>query len=347
VYFNLRASDDEQAHLRWRAVADELARQGADDALIETVREHTMAAVPGPGPRAIFAAGGEILLAVDMPSSAQPDLARYDGLPHVLPLLEWLQARPAHLTALVDRTGADITVYPGGSAQPIRRGVRGPDDEIERNAPGGWAQGRYQHRAEDSWEHNAARVADVLVQLVDQHGIGVVLLAGDVRALQYLEKHLPDRIKRTVTIRRLSGGRSPDGSEELRATQLAREIGRAVADETASLLAVLDDQRSPGGRTVVGSKPTLHALAQGRVGVLLIAPPTEPHSEAWYAPYSGTGGMLVAAEPATLQGAGADPRRGHLVDVAVAAALLTRAHVRVLPPTEAPPDGIAALYRFS
>jgi hypothetical protein len=128
---------------------------------------------------------------------------------------------------------------------------------------------------------------------------------------------------------------------------MAREIGRAVADETASLLAVLDDQRSPGGRTVVGSKPTLHALAQGRVGVLLIAPPTEPHSEAWYAPYGGTGGMLVAAEPATLQGAGADPRRGHLVDVAVAAALLTRAHVRVLPPTEAPPDGIAALYRFS
>jgi hypothetical protein len=111
---------------------------------------------------AVFAAREQVLLAVPMPGWAGPGMARFGVLPHLLPLLEWLQSRPAHVTALVDRTGADITLFAGGAGGPTRWCVSGPDDEIERNAPGGWAQGRYQRRAEDSWEHNAVQVVDEL-----------------------------------------------------------------------------------------------------------------------------------------------------------------------------------------
>lgn len=117
---------------RWRA---ELTRQGAGDQLVDAVRHRVLGAAPGPGVLALFAAGERVLLAADVPGSTV-NPARYGGLPHVLPLLEWLQNHPAYVTAVVDRAGADITLFPGAASRPIHRTVVGPDDEIERSAPG-------------------------------------------------------------------------------------------------------------------------------------------------------------------------------------------------------------------
>lgn len=345
VYFGLRATGEEEALPRWHVIAGELARHGAGYPTVEALWGRVLGAVPGSGMLATFVAGDEVLLCIHMPDAEQPDLAMYGGLPHFLPLLDWLQSRPAFVTALVDRTGADITVHPGGTATPVRETVSGPDDEIERNAPGGWAQGRYQHRAEDSWEHNATRVADVLVQNIRRHAARLLVLAGDVRALQYLEKHLPTQIKHKVVIRRVSGGRSLDGSWHLRAEQVADDVRLAVAAQTAMLLAQLDEERRPGGRAVEGVEPTLDALAQGRVRVLLLAPDTGQPRIAWYGPST----REVAAEPERLKRAGLHPHAGHLVDVAVRSALLSGASVRVLSPAggpQAPLEGIGALCRF-
>ncbi|MEU9047785.1 MULTISPECIES: hypothetical protein [unclassified Kitasatospora] len=81
-------------------------------------------------------------------------------------------------------------------AQPARRHV--PD--------------RYQHRAEDSWEHNAVKVAEALGTALAEVDAHVLMLVGDVRARQYLTKHLPSRVRRDVSIRPVSGSRSPDGA---------------------------------------------------------------------------------------------------------------------------------------
>ncbi|NMH97640.1 Vms1/Ankzf1 family peptidyl-tRNA hydrolase [Pseudonocardia acidicola] len=345
VYFSLRATGEEEALPRWHVIARELAHHGAGDTTIETVRGRVLGAVPGSGVLATFVAGDEVLLSAHMSEADQPDLARYGGLPHFLPLLDWLQNRPPYVVALVDRTGADITVHPGGTATPVRQAVSGPDDEIERNAPGGWAQGRYQHRAEDSWEHNATRVAEVLAPHIRRHAIRLLILAGDVRALQYLEKHLPTQIKHKIVIHRVSGGRSPDGSWQLRAEQVADDVRLAVAAQTALLLGQLDEERRPGGCAVDGVEPTLAALAQGRARILLLTPDTGEPRMAWYGP----GPADVAAEPELLERAGLHPEGGPLVDVAVRSALLSGAGVRVLAPTggpEAPLEGIGALCRF-
>ena len=67
-----------------------------------------------------------------------------------------------HVVAVADRAGGYLTGYDADGSAVQTASVTGPDDEIERNSPGGWAQGRYQHRAEDSWAHNAAALGQRL-----------------------------------------------------------------------------------------------------------------------------------------------------------------------------------------
>jgi release factor family 2 len=346
VYASVRPTGEQDVLLRWRALATELGRQGVGTELVEVVRDRVFAEVPGPGVLAVYAAGEDVLLAVTMPGSAQPDAARYGALPHLLPLLEWLQDHPAYVTALVDRTGADITLYPGGTAGPVQWTVEGPDDEIERNAPGGWSQRRYQTRAEDSWEHNAVAVVEALVPVINEHAVRLLVLAGDVRALQYLEKHLPIGVTRQVAIRHVSGSRSPDGSDPLRAEQVADAVRLTVADQTASQLAQFDEERRPGGRAVEGVAPTLEAFRESRVRVLLLARDVGDARTAWF----GVEPTAVSDDPEDLERAGVPPQRGPLVDVAVRSALLTRAGVRILENSgapEAPVEGVGALCRFA
>jgi hypothetical protein len=138
----------------------------------------------------------------------------------------------------------------------------------------------------------------------------------------------------------------PDGSEAVRAEEIEVELQLAVAKRTAALLAQFDEQRCPAGRAVEGAGPTLAALAEGRVRVLLLAMDTDPARTAWFGPDV----TEVAADRQTLQRAGVNPQQGPLADVAIRAALLTGAHVRTLPspgPPEAPREGIGALCRYA
>jgi len=58
--------------------------------------------------------------------------------------------------------------------------------------------------------------------------------------------------------------------EPLRAEQVADEVSLTVTEQTASLLARFDEERRPGGRAVEGVAPTLEALRESLVAVLLI-----------------------------------------------------------------------------
>jgi Bacterial archaeo-eukaryotic release factor family 2 len=345
VYFDLRATARSDAPLRWRNLADGLADQGAPVALVEALAGRVLGSVPGPGVLAAFARGSTVALMTVLPGAELPDLARYGALPHLVPLLVWEQEHPARVVAVLDRTGADISVYPAGSTEPLDAIVTGPDDEIERNAPGGWAQGRYQHRAEDSWEHNSAAVADVLGRLLRRFGARLLLLAGDVRALQYLEEHLPNWVRTGVTVRRVTGGRSEDGSTERRAEQLAEQTLQIATERLETLLAEFADHLGTGGTAVEGADETLTALAAGRVRVLLLSADTPQQPRAWFGP----GPTEVTLRPDLLQQAGRPAHEAALTDVAIRAALLTDAEVRIVPAGQRPSfsDGVAALCRFT
>ncbi|MEI8406639.1 MULTISPECIES: baeRF2 domain-containing protein [unclassified Kribbella] len=341
VYFNLRATAQSDAFLRWRTIVAGLTEQGAPLATVETLAERVLAAVPGPGVLAAFARGAEVTSTVVLPGAEVPDLSRYGVLPYLRPLLAWEQEHPGRVLAVLDRTGADLSVYAAGSAERVDTAVTGPDDEIERNAPGGWSQGRYQHRAEDSWEHNAAAVADVLARLLQRCGARILLLAGDVRALQYLQDHLPKWIHADVAVRRISGGRSADGSAARLDEQVTAQTHRIVAEQLEELLAEFAAHAGTGGAAVEGPDETLAALAAGRVRVLLLPTGQAQQIRAWF----GSGPADVALEPDPLHRAGGQAYEAFLEDVAIRAGLLTGAQIRLVP-NGPQAFTIAALCRF-
>src|SRR5262249_60119159 len=134
----------------------------------------------------------------------------------------------------------------------------------ERNAPGGWSQPRYQRRAEDSWQHNAAAVAQVVTRALRDLRAGLLLVAGDVRAVQLLRDHLPPALRRQVTLRHVPGGRGHAGPEAVRRAAIA-EAGDGYLAGPARAALERFTARGKGG-TVEGyaAPPSTRAAGRGR-----------------------------------------------------------------------------------
>jgi Bacterial archaeo-eukaryotic release factor family 2 len=344
VYLGLTAADpaadaEQDLFLRWREIESRLAGQGADRATIDAIGSLVARAMPDQRELAVFAAGGRVLLAQPVPGGSPFDQARFGTPAVVLPLLAWLRRHPPYVLVVTDRTGADVTAVPGGHAPATPWTVVGPDDEIERNAPGGWSQPRYQRRAEDSWQHNAAAVAESVTRALRELRADLLMVAGDVRAVQLLQDHLPSAVRRQLVLRHLPGGRGNDGSHGARQLAIAATLDDYVADRARAALDRFTD-RGPRG-TAEGAAATLAALAAGRVDTLYVSADLDSERPAWFGPH-----LLGAASRDEIPTDSAGPvLTGRLVDVAVRAALLTDAEVwRVDRPF---PDGLGALCRFT
>jgi hypothetical protein len=318
----------EDLYLRWRSLGKGLGEQGADRSTVDAIGRHLAGQPVFPTELAIFATGGAVLLAQPIPGGARFDRGRFAAPADVVPLLAWLHRHPPYVVVVIDRAGADVTAVPGGVMSGSTAVVTGPDDEIERNAPGGWAQPRYRRRAEDSWRHNAAAVADATTRALRDLPARLLLVAGDVRATQLLREHLPAQIRRDVTLRHLPGGRSPDGSTAARQEAIAQAVTGYAADTTTALLDRFTE-RDPAG-AVEGLAATLAALAAGRVATLFVADDPDDTRTAWYSPHVLCAAAVNDIPDGDGHGDGRWPARGRLVDVAVRAALLTDADVRVV-----------------
>ncbi|NUR30202.1 MAG: hypothetical protein HOV83_30860, partial [Catenulispora sp.] len=268
VYLGHRNPADDDLPARRQAVIALLAALGATEQQTKIVEDVVAGAGRGRPATALFVGADGAHEQFDLPGSPVPDLVLRADVPHLAPLLAWRQARPAYVVAMLDRTGADLTIQPEHGGPATIRTVTGPDDEIERNAPGGWSQHRYQQRAEDSWQHNARRVAAEAVAALDRSGARILLLGGDVRAVQYFVEALPTRIRHGVTVAKIGGSRYADGGWPSRAHRIAEQLDRVVRGRTDELLAELSDRGGPGGPGGRGpDRPSavIHALAQGRV----------------------------------------------------------------------------------
>jgi Bacterial archaeo-eukaryotic release factor family 2 len=347
VYFGLWPSSgdadaSEDLLLRWRAISADLRAGGADASTVDEVGRYITALPAYPAELAVFASGGQILLAQPLSGIGPYDRAAFIAPAPVAPLLAWLQRHPPYVQVTIDRAGAEIAAVPHGATAGSTRTVVGPDDEIERNAPGGWSQPRYHRRAEDSWRHNAAVVADAVRHELHRVHADLLLVAGDVRAVGLLEERL-SRSHENLTVRHLPGGRSADGSRHSR-WEAAAEAREAFATaQTGRLLALLASASGPGGRAVEGAQTILSALAAGRVDVLFVADDPGDERTAWFGPRP----WCAAERP---EGADAGLwRPGRLVDVAIRAALLADAQVRVLDSqqTQGIDGSLAALCRYA
>ena len=344
VYLETEATADnasQHTEKRWRSLRQSLTDQGAGaealahvDPLVRDAHLH--------GPCLAVVARPEGVRHVEHgPWPVAHSAGWWAPLPRLAPILEWRQTVVPHVVVLADRRGADLFATGYGGPQ-LHREAGGGEDPIRKSAPGGWSQRRYQQRAENTWEHNADDVTRQVVRLA--HGIDarLVIVAGDVRALQMLRESLPrELIERVVEV---AGGRAADGSEHERIEAVARAVSEVVARETAAVLERFREERGQHDKAVDGAAATLDALARGQVEILLLRDDPENESTAWF----GSDPTPVGATAQDLSDMGVEhPQEGRLADVAVRAGLGSGAGVRIVPEAGGPRHGLGALLRWS
>jgi hypothetical protein len=331
----------QRTEVRWKTARDELAQAGAPEELLTALDPVLPEAhLEGDGLALVARADGTLHVE-HLATPPRTELVRWATLPSLVPVLEWRQGSPPHVVVVADREGADIVAV-RRDGPDVRHEAGGEDAAISKVRAGGWSNRRYQDRAENTWERNADDAAAKIATLAQRVGARLVIVAGDVRAVALLRDALPQEVAELV--READGGRSPDGSAPVLAAHAARLLDEAVADDTRAVLAKFAEERGQGDRAADGADETLEALAAAQVDVLLVAA-DDPDDDrtAWFGP----GPVHVSATGTGLRDLGVDePVRGRLVDVAVRAALGTRAGVRVVPSDAGVTDGIGAILRW-
>ncbi|HWV78575.1 MAG TPA: hypothetical protein VN027_14810 [Isoptericola sp.] len=258
---------------RWRAVRRSLERQSAPagvlDALEAAVLRPTRTA--GAHGRVLIASDGGV--AVDRVLRNPPAVATGAWLP-VPVLLQAAQAADEAVDALcvaVDRSGADF--WPcdaGGRPGAARETFEGPNDEVSKTSSTGTKRAIIESRAEDSWKRNAAAVAAEIDRRVAESSPEVVLLTGDVRAVNLVRAELgQDAARRTVEV--AGGGRGPG----VRADTFEAAVEDALDSyRERRREVVLAEYRQDQGReegAVSSIDDVVAVLARGQVKALVLA----------------------------------------------------------------------------
>src|SRR5947199_357311 len=109
-------SADTELELRTRAIAENLEKQGAPEVVVEAVRSRLLEGNDGGqagtlrGRAVVVASDGSVVLDQPLVDVPRQPVAEWAPQPDLLPVLAQLPGRVPHIVALVDRTGADITV---------------------------------------------------------------------------------------------------------------------------------------------------------------------------------------------------------------------------------------------
>lgn len=139
-------------------------------------------------------------------------------------------------------------------------------DPIERRADTDVELGSWEHRREEAVRRHVRRVADDLVGHLDGRPVDGVVVSGPSELVDALLATLPPRASGLVAGRMALPMRSPD-------TDIERAVAGLAADlEDKRVAALVDEMRARVGTGlgVAGLEATLAALAERRVGTLLV-----------------------------------------------------------------------------
>jgi hypothetical protein len=343
-----RASEngDHEVALRWRALREKLAEQGADEATLNAVgiavEQHPYQ--PGRYGLAVFATAGEVVLLEETPAPPPADEAFLEPLPHVMPLLAQRGENVPYVRVLADRTGADLEGISAGSA-PRRRQVRGSESfPLRKVHPGGWSDRRYDQAVEESWKRNAQDVSTAAIDLAEAIGAEIIVVGGDVRAVQTFAGRLPkrwqDRLVQTDAGARHAGA-DESGLDDVTIQAVADVADRHTRDAIDRYEAQRGDDTAGTGLADVVTR-----LQRGQVDTVLLVNDPSSTDVLYIAPDDPT---LVATNPELLREAGVgDPRRVRADAALVRAIAGTGAELVFAEPEDVKLEhGIGAVLRYA
>lgn len=333
----------QRAQAAWKPLRSDLEDEGVPAAVLDAVEELVPAAHENGDVLGVIAtANNGVLYADHWFEPIAFSHAGYDSLPRLAPFIVWRQANLPYVVVLTDREGADIEAYvPGGEDLDLE--VKGDTFPIRKVSAGGWSMRRYQNRAENLWSKNAKQVADEVERVANEIGAPLIVVAGDVRATQFLNEHLSEQTR--ALVREIDGGRGADGSADSMSPAIRRLVQTAAAEATVATLQKFREERGQLDRYADGPRATCAALREGKVETLLVHEPQDDPRRAFFGPEPNQ----VAVEAGELKELGVDtPQEGRLIDVLIRAALGTGAGIRVVPHTSSsgPSDDVGAVLRW-
>ncbi|HET9379644.1 MAG TPA: Vms1/Ankzf1 family peptidyl-tRNA hydrolase [Streptomyces sp.] len=284
VYVDTSRHTEDTPHereLTARALARDLAEQGADEATCRAVRSavEELRHSSEPHGRALFARAGEVVLDPPLARAPQRDWALWAPLPRATPLLELAGEDPVCVVAYIDRKGADFELRSGLGSEGAG-GVTGRQWPVHRTASADWSERHFQLRVENTWEHNAAEIADALAVCQEETRADLLILVGDDRERRAVHDRLPRRLHDLVV-------EAPHGA----GSRLLDEDVETARAEHVRLRAAAELERFRASRTpdaegrtgaVEGVPALVEAAREHRIGELLVRPGgPDAHREVW------------------------------------------------------------------
>jgi hypothetical protein len=350
-YFDTEAQSENaprKAHILWKDLRRLLEAEGSDEASLAAL-EAVVATSRRRGEAAgAIAAKGEVLLVEAGRSPLGFGAGVWGPLPALAPVIRWRQRAIAHITVACDRAGADITgVAQGGVGQLLTSA--GDEDrhdpELHKVRVGGWSQRRIERRVENAWERNARAVVAALDELVAKLEPRLIVYGGDPHACNLLEVHASASWR--DLLHHLPLSRAADGSDAHDAREVARAVATVTAADTARLIAHWKEMKAKK-MGAEGARDVLAAFTASAVETVLVHDDLgEARSDRKSLAYFCTDPLVFGTERAAVAevARAGKVEEARLADVAIGAAFLTGASVRVVPGGVIE-DGVAALLRF-
>ena len=331
---------------RWRDLERRLRDVGAPEDVIATLQDAALepTGVGGEHGRMVVANADGLLATYDLPR--RPDAhATWGPVPCLLPAIRALASTISHLVVRIDRTGADIEMHCGSAEQDATTvEVQGDHDDLTQVKTGGWSQRRFESRIQDSWEQNAAKVAEELDRMVRKHKPKLVLVVGEEHAMSFLEQHASAELT-AVLVRSAVGGRGEGSSDEVvrDATEAALAATRATME--ADVVARFRQETGRAEAASEGLEPVVDVLQRAQVDELLLVEGREHDQDLWV----GQDGLQLGLTREDAEALGAtEPAVVPADEALVWAAVCSRAGVTLLDRAQADPaDGVGALLRWS
>jgi len=279
-----------------------------------------------------------------LPAPPPADAAFLEPLPHVMPLLEQRGEEVPYVRVLADRTGADLDALSVGGAPRHREVAGSATFPIRKVHVGGWSHRHYLQAVEESWKRNAGDVAAAAADLAEAVGAEVIVVGGDVRAVQALVGRMPKRWQdRVVTT---DAGSRHAGADESALDDVTIQAIAETADR--HVRAILDRYQAQRGDDTAstGLADVATRLQRGQVDTVLLVDDQSSTDTLWIAPADPT---LVSVDDHVLREAGVDDPQKVRADAALVRAIAgTGADLLLIQPGEAPLEhGIGAVLRYA
>jgi sulfur relay (sulfurtransferase) complex TusBCD TusD component (DsrE family) len=269
--------DQEQGNrvveLAVRAVAEQLAAQGAPSEVVAQVQEALGQSTGQPAPisRCVVASERGVLFDELTRSHHAHPVSTWSPLPDVAAWLRDANRQVPFVLALVDHEGGDVTTYSADDMDPEREASVGEPSKYEHKVRGGgWSHLNWQRSAETVWARNAAEVAAEIERQV-RTGPGLVILAGDEHSRSLVTEQLPDTISAQLRVLDRAG-RPVDGGDDALAADVESVLRDVVVARQLSMVHELKERMGRGESFAIGVRDVADAFVLGQVDQLLLDP---------------------------------------------------------------------------